>query len=879
MMEEKRKQEANRMGSFTEWAWRNRIYLWSIAIPSLIMLIVWIANGVGPFGDTSLIIVDGLHQYMPFYSNYHEILRTGGNLFYSLQEGLGSNFLSLWAYYLASPMNLLIVLFPKAELNTAVSLIVTIKIVLSAFTFAYYLLHKQGHRYRDIRVIPFAFAYAMSNYVIGFYWNVMWMDCIFIFPLIMLGFEYLVHKKDARLYVITLFYSLWCNYYMSFMVCLFLVIWFLFYDYKTFKEFIVSGIRFAIGSLLAAGMAAIVLLPAYKGIMETASATRVLPGMTQYTSYIDILQAQFICIEPINSQTFDGGVNLYCGIFALLLAAIYLCNRKIELYKKLRLLVLLCILVISFNTELLNYIWHGFHNQYGIPNRFSFLYIWVLLVFGYETLQSIGKIYKLDVIAAFILTGGFCVLAYFKASSTLGTESYVGTLLLLLLYTVFILLYRYKIYKRRQFRIIITIAMTLEIIAGASYGWYSNNVVNVPRYFSDTETIDTLRNELQEEDSDLYRMDIVNSKMLDEATWHNLPSVGIFGSTAQGNMVHLMGRLGFYTGANEYLYCGATPLTNAMLGVKYVFLREGDFNNADMLYKTGLNGVSVYENSQYLPIAYVVNQEIKDWDYEGNVFVTQNRYVTQATGITTQMFSEFLVELEASGTNCMAEAQNAGYIQYTRTESAACSVKVSFEVPRDMDLYANCTGGNIKNIRFLLDDQEITCDRYQLQCFHLGHLSAGQKVTLEYELNDSTEEAGSLRLLLAEFNTGVFEQAYHALQDEAMVVTSHKPGQIEGTVENKQAGILFTSIPYDTGWSVLVDGKQVEPIAIGNALMGIELEAGKHTISMKYTSPGFVEGAKITGIAVIGVLLWFVGIYIRQRGKKKEKVSNGEEEN
>ena len=135
------------------------IYILSTGIPALIMLGVWIGDKIGP-GGYSLIMVDGLHQYMPFFSDYYEKLKTGSSLFYSFQEGMGTNFLSLWSYYLASPLNLLILLFPKAELNTAVSLIVSIKIVLCGWSFAYAALHRNRVKYQHPGVIPLAVAYS-----------------------------------------------------------------------------------------------------------------------------------------------------------------------------------------------------------------------------------------------------------------------------------------------------------------------------------------------------------------------------------------------------------------------------------------------------------------------------------------------------------------------------------------------------------------------------------------------------------------------------------------------------------------------------------------------------------------------------------------------
>ena len=96
---------------------RKHIIILSFFMPLIVMIGCCIAFGVQPFGDNSLLIIDGLHQYMPFYSILYDKLKSGGSLFYSFRAGLGINFLSLYAYYLSSPLNLLILFFKKSQLN------------------------------------------------------------------------------------------------------------------------------------------------------------------------------------------------------------------------------------------------------------------------------------------------------------------------------------------------------------------------------------------------------------------------------------------------------------------------------------------------------------------------------------------------------------------------------------------------------------------------------------------------------------------------------------------------------------------------------------------------------------------------------------------
>lgn len=857
---------------------RYYIYLLSTGIPALIMLGVWIAAKIGP-GGYSLIMVDGLHQYMPFFSDYYEKLKTGSSLFYSFQEGMGTNFLSLWTYYLASPMNLLILLFPKAQLNTAVSLIVTIKIVLCGWSFAYAALHRSRVKYQHPGVIPLAVAYAMSNYVIGYYWNVMWMDCIWIFPLIILGFDYLVEKKDARLYVLTLFYALFCNYYIGFMICIFLVLWAVFYHYESIRQMGRTAWMFAVSSLLAGGMAGIVLMPAYRGIMQTASAKRTIPEWEYYGSWWNILQAQLFGNEPINNQVDDGGVNLYCGMFALFLFFVYLFDRHFQLRDKLKYLFILALLFISFNTRILNYIWHGFHDQYGIPNRFSFLFIFVLLWIGYEVLLRYRKVGKVEQTLACVAVVVLVVLCYREADTRLKAVCYILSLALPVLYMLLSFAYELHKKKGKVWRAVLAGAMTAEMLAGAVCGWVDNGRIDVERYFGDTDTMETIVEQLYEEDSSFYRMELGNTLMLDEPTWHNMRCVTLFGSTARGNMVKAMGRLGFYTGANEYLYCGATPLTNAITSMKYVMYRDGDFNNNTLVYKDSIDGISVYENPYYLPIGFCVGQELTEMEPEYTYFSVQNDFARLATGIDAPLFSDVELQLSAVGTGCAASVSGK-QVSYTKSGTEKPKVQMSFVVPDNLDLYLDISGGNVRQIKVYLDGQKIADDRYQNQAFRLGDLTAGQTVMLEYTFNESTSSSSTITVHAAQFHWDAWDAVYEQLQKHSFEVASYRDGYIKGTIEADKAQTVFFSVPYDEGWKITVDGEPVEPDTVLGAFMAVNVSEGVHEIEMHYTSEGFWQGVVISLVSAgLFAGLWYLIKRKQQSEIKTEDKWKNEAEN
>ena len=74
--------------------------------------------------------------------------------------------------------------------------------------------------------------------MVGYSWNIMWMEVMMMLPLILYGIDKLIKEHDGRLYCFALFISLWCNFYMSYMTCLFLILWYLLYYHKNIKEFL-----------------------------------------------------------------------------------------------------------------------------------------------------------------------------------------------------------------------------------------------------------------------------------------------------------------------------------------------------------------------------------------------------------------------------------------------------------------------------------------------------------------------------------------------------------------------------------------------------------------------------------------------------------------
>ena len=306
-------------------------------MPVLVMILVFVQRGIFPFGDKSFLRTDMYHQYAPFFSEFQYKLTHGGSLLYSWDVGLGVNFSALFAYYLASPLNWLLVLCPKLYVIEFMTYMIVLKIGLSGLSFAYYL---QRHcRRRDFCASFFGIFYALSGYMAAYSWNIMWLDCIVLFPIVMLGLELLVKKRRGVLYCVSLGVCILSNYYISIMICIFMVIYFaalLILEHrrgKGFGAYAVNVLQFGACSLAAGGLAAAVLLPEIYALQVTASGDFSFPKtFTSYFSIIDMFARHIGNVEV--EIGLDHWPNIYCGVAVLMLFLLYLGCRQISVRHK-----------------------------------------------------------------------------------------------------------------------------------------------------------------------------------------------------------------------------------------------------------------------------------------------------------------------------------------------------------------------------------------------------------------------------------------------------------------------------------------------------------------------------------------------------------------
>ena len=498
---------------------RHYVILLAFLLPALILEIAYIAVGIFPFGKWDLLIVDMYHQYAPFISELQDKLRSSSSLLYSWSGGLGVNFLPLFAYYLASPLNLIAVLFPPDHLTEAVLVLTLIKTGLAGSCFAFFLKSVYGEK--SLTTVAFSLLYALSGFVLAFSWNIMWMDAIYLLPLIILGLVKLIREGKGFLFCITLALALLSNFYMAFFICFFILFYypvclFKYHDFKKPSLLIKRTFQFAGFSLLSVGLSALLLLPTYFQLKSTSAAGDIFPRtVTNYFDLFDYITRHFTAASP---TVLDGAPNMYCGIVVLILLPIYFLCKSIPLKEKLWNLFLLVVLTLSFNINILNFIWHGFHYPNQLPYRFSFVYIFLVLTMSYEAFKKLHEFSGKQIGAICLSILGVILIS--QKFDDLSIE-----FLTVYLSAAFIILYAVALTIDRSYNIkpflktlILFLAVTAEMITNTvatSVKIDSNLAYSGRDNYASGGEVSQIRHQLSSiagEDKSFYRLEILPSK-------------------------------------------------------------------------------------------------------------------------------------------------------------------------------------------------------------------------------------------------------------------------------------------------------------------------------------------------------------------------------
>lgn len=883
--------ERFRKGKFYEILYEKGIlyFILSFLIPFSILWYAFGSYGIHPFGDRQILVVDLWHQYYPFFRVVREKLINGGSFFYSWENGLGTNFLSLISYYAASPLNWLSVFFDDDHVRDAMTFILSCKIGFAGAFFSTFL--RYTYKRKDFSICMFSVMYALCSYTLGYYWNVMWFDTVALFPLVMLGIVALCREGKWKVFTLALMLSLVANYYIGYFTCIFSVFMFAsasIIECKGIKDWFRKLLLMIRSSIIGVGLGGFMLLPAYFGLKLTYSANNTMP---RDISFYEDWRKIFAHLLSYDAPTkVDGLPNFACGMLAVLLFGVFLFSFGIKIREKISSLLMLAIIAVSCNMNILNFIWHGFHFTNQIPYRFAFIFSFVLAAAAfraYDIILSRGiKIYQLVLMV--IAPAAVVVLNYYAAGKKFEFDGALRSSIIITgaFWLIFIAakIFPFKTPKMRNAMMTLALAAAVfsEFVSNAQIGAKTVDNTSYNDYPTRYEEVEELLECTRKTDKSLfYRTEMSQTYTLNDSALYGYRGLSQFSSSANVSVTTMCKRLGLYASeaGNRYYYRTSTPVVNSLMGIKYIIKKDGELNSEEWVLEKiqTADTTNLYENRYPLSLGFMVDENILNMvDNSGaNPFEYQNELIRCATGVEEKLFVAQPVALaEYDG----LDITKNGYGNYTfqnDSDQPTGSATYTFDCIDGSYLYgyANGTGGTCDSLEIkcgdVLIDSGKLIDSYPI-VFPMGNGQGGESSTVKIISNEK-HKSGNFKIMVYALSQDTFEKAYCAVADEQLRIKRFKDTDILGSVEAKRDGIMFLSIPYEKGWSVYIDGKKAETFKLLQAVLGVRVPAGRHDIELKYTPEGFPLGVTISLLSF--VLFVFCIICDRRRRIRRQALA------
>ena len=827
----------------------------AFVLPIVIMLGIFAGKEIWPFGDNCFLRTDLYHQYIAFFEDLGDRLRNGRSLLYAFDIGLGSNYTALFAYYLCAPLHLFAFLIPTEYMIEFITYLIVLKIGLCGWAMAWYLSKRFNTRHWGLTLC--GVCYALSGYLAAYSWNIMWLDVLWLSIFAIYGLERLIKDNKPFLYCIALALSILCNYYISIMLCLFMVLYF-------FNRLIaLPGYRgtkllgriasFGFFSLLAGMIACILVVPCAYALMGTASANTTFPKtISNYFAIFEMLSRHLLVVDV--EIGLDHWPNIYSGVLVFLLVPLYYMNKRVSFREKIANTLLIGFMLLSFNTNVLNYIWHGFHYPNSLPCRQSYLYTFIIMVMCFEGARELERINKNTLIRILWCAIGVILIAEVVTDSAeIPYYACYSTIAFLGLYVL--CSYLHKTGRMEKNSALALGVCFLIIEMGLNTAVTSVSYVRRSDFMRYNDSFDQLV-AIAEEGKTFTRIErqffiYTNAaRTKNDGVYLGYNSASIFSSTTNAAISDFYKKVGLEGNTNAYAITGASPFMWSFLNIEYK-LTDSKLP-ACPLYelvdyaqdrKDGYN--YLYHNLYTLPLGYLIPADVDQlWTpTTGNPVRSQNSYVNLTTGLGN-IFDT--VKSSVSGATMNAVASQAGYyMAYVGSSSVKkVTASVNGEKSRIWDSI---------NRNFLVD---------------YGWLEEGDDIKLVAS-DVSTMSVTLYRLNMDNFTAAVAELSSHPFVIDEWTDKTFKV-QIRGHVTAETNSHLVFSIPIEKGWHFLVDGKEAETASLAGSFIGVMLTPGTHEIVLSYVPEGLGTGILLS-LAGLGILLVSLALCLIIRSARKAK--------
>lgn len=904
------------------WASRNRWYLMAFFIPVILMYISYAIFGLYPFGEESVLALDFNAQYVYYFEALRDAFWGDGSIFYSWGRNLSGGYMGIIGYYLASPFTLIVMLLPEKMMLTSLLLMILAKIGSASLTFCMYL--QKSKKLQPMPAMMFGILYSLMAYMVIQTIDPMWLDGLVFLPLIALGVEYLIDDGRKINYIIPLAVMFVANFYIGYMLGIFTAFYFIYYLFfgtelknRKIKDYFYTCLTFGTSTIVAVMCSAFMILPVYKALsLGKFDFTK--PDYSFKTQFNPIIILRQLLTCQYDSVNVQGSPEIYCGILTVVLLPLFFLSKKISAKKKFGYGFLLAVMFFSMYIKPIDMWWHGGQVPNWLPFRYSFIVSFILLSMAATAFKELdhidishlgGIFFGIMAIALYINTQEY---EHLDEMKSIWLSIGLSGVYLLILYGmhqkkskyVLPVLLMCVISGELVFNSVDTMKAVDKEVAYSTRASYRTFVQ------SGRAAVNTM-NELdggKDADGGLFRSEKTFTRCINDNLAFGLKGITHSSSVMNAQTLNFIETLGYNMRSYYSRYDGTTELADSLLGIKYVldrgdkpsrnllhpsYERVADYNYQDYddKYSDGKpkdKTISIYKNPNALSIGYMVSEDLLRIDHLGNdnPFNSQNVLMSSMLGKT--IFDEegqiagteayyTPIDIEEPVLGAVTLSDYNGQACYTKMDSGDPTVDYCFTVTENKRVYAYLKTENEQAVNLWLGTYNEETGNYDFEGFgryfetrnycilDLGVFEIGTKVALRMTVDNDNNATIVKAPYFYYFNEEVYQNDIDVLKTKQLQIQKHTDTFIRGTVDAQEGEVLFTSIPYEEGWTVKVDGKKIDTEQCLKAMIYVPLTAGTHTVTLSYLPPYF--GVSII-LLIIGVGM-IVMFYLHDRKNNK----------
>ena len=824
------------------------------AIPGLItcavIVFIYVFKGIWPFGANRIDYFDNMQQVAPLYAHLWDWMHGKASLWFDWYTGFGTNVsMSISAFSMLSPFNLLLYLFPRTLILESISILTLVKMIFMAVAMYAYINKKYNSLSYNMKV-AFSLMYTFCGYTV-LYGSCFtpWMDIVALFPLLMLAYENMMQTGKKLFYIIMVAIVFIINYYLGAMslVYIFLISGayvLLMSKKEKIKE---HAWNLGIGTVAGLGLSCFVLVPV---MMQLSGSQRGGSGQGIVSQYIGWIKSAIISDGQM--AAFQRWMMLYGMAFAAAVIIMGLKKFKEEKNTIRYMISLLLISLLPIVVEGINLMWHfGSYNGYTLRNGYivAFTLITVAAYFAQRMFEEVtaDKKQLVKQLVIFVVAAAvYAVIYNIIPSNDIILAAFI---LFIAIFIAAFIFYNKKLKKDGigfDFNTIIAI-VAIEVFIGA----YS--LIGPPKFYEYepyqygdyVQAANEVKDSLDIEESVTDR--IVNSDISLNANYPLIlrrSAMSSFTAALQSDTQSYSKKFGYSKYFLWLLDSGGTVFTNSLFHVTQAV----NVNELDSQMYTALRSdgdYTLYDANYKLPFAMSVNKNITRQDFSGNWEDLHNIFYKALTNDIQDIVNGMSYTKKESSVireyNVRADGKQAVYINIVDVNNRNTDANASWLIS-SMHIYVNGeavlvpTLGDVKNTAYFTD--------YNNNLVYLGTFE-NENFTIRVEYDDpwylKVSEVSFAGLDMDKMQSLVDKHADDYC--ETSYTSDSLTVKLNGSGVNNMALI---PVVYSDNWNVKVNGKKVKAKSVCGLFTGVDIHAGENVIEMTFEPKGKKAGMLIS---------------------------------